>query len=37
LTPETAGAGVPVTVSGIGTFIATDRGGSVSESGVCEG
>ncbi len=34
--PQTAPAGTPLTVSGIGTFTAVDVGGSVATSGSCE-
>ncbi len=34
--PQTAPAGGSVTVSGIGTFIAVDQGGTVGESGLCQ-
>jgi hypothetical protein len=33
---QTVPAGTPVTVSGIGTFTAVDRGGTVGETGPCE-
>jgi len=36
LAPQTAPAGTPLTVSGIGTFTAVDVGGSVATSGSCE-
>jgi len=36
-TTQTAVAGVPITVSGIGTFIARDVGGTATVVGVCEG
>ena len=32
---QTAPAGTPVTVSGVGTFTAVDHGGTVAESGTC--
>ena len=35
--PQTANAGTPVTVSGVGTFTANDLGGTVSVTGICEG
>lgn len=34
---QTASAGVPLTVSGVGTFTAIDVGGTVSVAGVCTG
>jgi hypothetical protein len=34
---QTAAAGVPVTVSGVGTFTARDVGGTATVVGVCEG
>ena len=34
---QTANAGTPITVSGIGTFTADDLGGTVSVTGICEG
>ena len=34
---QTAPAGVPVTVSGVGTFTARDLGGTASVAGVCQG
>jgi 3D (Asp-Asp-Asp) domain-containing protein len=33
--PETVVAGAPVTVSGIGTFTAIDRGGAIDQTGEC--
>jgi hypothetical protein len=33
--PETVAAGTPVTVSGIGTFTAVDRGGAITQTGGC--
>jgi hypothetical protein len=36
-TPQTVGAGIPVTVSGIGSFTAVDQGGAITVSGVCNG
>jgi hypothetical protein len=36
-TSQTAGAGVPVTVSGVGTFTARDLGGTAGVVGTCEG
>jgi hypothetical protein len=33
--PETVAAGTPVTISGIGTFTAIDRGGTVNQTGEC--
>jgi hypothetical protein len=35
--PQTVTAGTPVTVSGIGAFTAVDQGGTVGETGACEG
>jgi hypothetical protein len=35
--PRTVTAGTPVTVSGIGVFTAVDQGGTVGETGACEG
>lgn len=35
--PQTAPAGTPLTVSGIGTFTAVDVGGTAVTSGTCEG
>lgn len=35
--PMTVTAGTPVTVSGIGVFTAVDQGGTVGETGPCEG
>ena len=33
--PETVAPGIPVVVSGIGTFTATDRGGAIDHTGDC--
>jgi hypothetical protein len=35
--PQTVGAGVPVTVSGIGPFTAVDQGGTITLTGTCQG
>jgi hypothetical protein len=35
--PQTVGAGVPVTVSGIGMFTAVDQGGTITVTGACAG
>ena len=36
-TSQTAAAGIPVTVSGVGTFTAMDQGGTANVVGFCEG
>jgi hypothetical protein len=36
-TPQTVGAGLPVTVSGVGSFTAVDQGGTITVTGACNG